>query len=135
MKRLRTMAVGLLRGLATVFVLALPLGMGIFVCEYVYLECCGFWAPDLIKGLLMFLAVKFVVVGYLLLPVGVLLHWIVARTTKVYPRWAWSVIFVGSVLLMFMCFPKGTISGGIALCFLFALSTFRKMGEGVRVFR
>jgi hypothetical protein len=129
------MMVSLLQGIATMFVLALPIGSVILLGEYVCLDCWGFGAPDVMSSLTTLLAVKLAVWSDFLLPLGVFLHWIIANTTKVYARWVWSTIFVSSVVLMGVYIPNGTISGGIAICVLFASGTFRKMGSGVRLFR
>jgi len=118
------------------FVLAFPIGMCIIAYEAVYVECFGGMRLDstLVRSAKL-IVIYSVVYGYLFLPVGVCLHWIIAKKTESYPSWVWLAIFVSSVMLMFVYFPNGTISGGITLCLLFALPTFRKMGKGIRIFR
>lgn len=135
MKLLQKITVPLVPALATLFVLAFPIGMVGFFCWFVCVQCCGFPVPYPIQAYVVFLAVKLIVWAYLLLPIGTLLHWMMAGTTKAYGRWVWSAIFLGSVLIMPADYPKGTISGAIVLVILYVVPTFRKMGEGVRVFR
>lgn len=114
----------ILRGIATVLVLALPVGNVILSCEMAYkaskgialdVEAIMALAPYQFKGLLAF-------------PLGVLLHWIVAKATGTCPRWARCGIFVGSVLTCSE-FPLGTIMGGVSLCLLFSSDAFKKRGK------
>jgi len=123
-----------LEGVATALVLALPIGIGLFVCGCLLERWFGV-GPGAVQTLAMRLAVRLTVSGYLLLPAGVLLHWVVATVTGVYHRWVWLSIFWGSVILMYVHYPNGTISGGVTLCVPFVSKTFKKMGNGVRVFR
>jgi hypothetical protein len=55
--------------------------------------------------------------GFLVFPVGVFLHWMVAKRTGVFPSSARQSLFWGS-LFMCVAFPVGTIMGGIAIWLL-----------------
>lgn len=135
MGQFRTMVVIFLQGIATLFVLALPIGITIFLSGYVCAEYWGIRGSNVLSSLIIRLALKLVVWSYLLLPIGAFLDWTIAGATQFSRHWAWSTILMGSVILMFVDFPKGTISGGITLCLLYTVGTFRKMGKGARVFR
>jgi hypothetical protein len=117
--------VGLLQVIATVLVLAYPIGMLVLGGEMLR---PGPHSSEELCNVLLFTMYP-VVYGAVLSPAGVLLHLIIARTTKTYARWAWGVMFLGS-LLMCSAFPAGTISGGIILYFLVSSDTFVKMRRG-----
>jgi hypothetical protein len=75
------------------------------------------------------LALRASFIGDALFPLGIFLHWIIARFTRVCPRWAWRTMFVSSVLFC-VVFPVGTVLGGVALWLLFASDPFGKMRQG-----
>jgi len=68
-------------------------------------------------------------VGIAVFPVGVLLHWLVARHAQTYPHWVRQTILLGSIV-MCVAFPLGTVVGGVTIVLLFASKTFRKMRAG-----
>ena len=121
------------RVIATLLVLAFPLGMAIFTCQIVWKECLGDSNPGgSFAHWVRTIVTYSIVYGYLSLPMGVWLHWIIAKKTLSHPPWAWLAIFVSSVMIMVVYYPNGTISGGITLCLLFVMPTFRKMRGSIR---
>ena len=68
------------------------------------------------------------VFGLLLFPLGVFLHWWIARHTRVYRAWIWWMIFLGSVSTC-LSWPVGTMMGVATICLLASLRTFRKMSD------
>jgi hypothetical protein len=58
-------------------------------------------------------------------PLGVYLHWTLARRTGVFPPWARRALFWGG---LFMCFdfPVGTMMGVATLWLLIRAETFRE---------
>ncbi len=127
MRPLQMVAVGLLQAIATVLVLAFPIGMLIAWCGMIYTTCWDVkWADLAVPRFVVRFEIYAVVYGFLLLPAGVLLHGIIARMTGIFAHWVWGVIFVGSALIC-ANFPVGTIVGVGTICVLFTSDTFTRM--------
>jgi hypothetical protein len=62
--------------------------------------------------------------GLLCFPLGVILHWIIAKKTGVFPSWSRQSLFWGS-LFMCIAFPVGTLMGGVTLWKLITSDVFR----------
>ena len=62
--------------------------------------------------------------GFLLFPLGAILHWIVAKRTGIFPPWCRQSLFWSSVLFMCLGFPVGTLIGGIVLWQLYTSKAF-----------
>lgn len=58
---------------------------------------------------------------------GVFLHWLIAKTTKIYAGWAYWLIFVVS---LFVLFSPGGLVGVITIFVLLTSSTFQQMRNG-----
>ena len=125
----------LLRVIATAFVVAFPIGMLGFGLMFAVSTVCDLATHDPTGGLVMLTVAHSVAWGWVLLPIGVVFHWLIARRTCCYPTWVWATIFVSSVLLALIHFPNGTVSGVVAIGLLYGSGTFRKMKKRVRVFR
>ena len=63
-------------------------------------------------------------VGFLCFPLGVILHWIIAKKTGVFPSWSRKSLLWGS-LFMCIAFPVGTLIGGVTLWKLITSDVFR----------
>ena len=60
------------------------------------------------------------------LPLGATAHAIVAARTNIYPRYAWWLILLASVITLFYP-PVGTVVGIVVIVLLFTLQTFKNM--------
>ena len=58
---------------------------------------------------------------------GVFLHWLIAKTTKIYAGWAYWLIFVVS---LFVLFSPGGLVGVVTIFVLLTSSTFQQMRNG-----
>jgi hypothetical protein len=127
MRLLQRVAVGLLQAIATVLVLAYPIGILVACCGLVYVTCWDIkWADLAIPRFVVRFEIYAIVYGFLLLPAGVLLHGIIARMTGIFARWVWGAIFVGSAITCAE-FPLGTIVGVGTIYVLFTSDTFVRM--------
>ena len=110
----RMIAIALLRIIATVLVVV-PAAM-----------CMT--GPATCSLIAMFPAIWFL---YFVFPLGVLLHWLIAKSTKTYTNGAYWVIFMTSVFML-LGIPLGTIMGGVTIWVLRTSSTFQRMRNGGR---
>ena len=124
MRTLWMAALASLRILATVFALSWMVGVLVTVVGMV----CDFNAATTgnQEATAKMLPVCLVATScsLLLFPVGVFLHWMIAKRTGIFPSVARRSLFWGS---LFMCilFPVGTIIGGVTLWLLINSETFR----------
>ena len=127
---LRMIATSSLRAVATVLLFASSVGMIMLSYQIV---CATWWDIELsavtFPSPLPFLQIYLTIYGFMLLPFGVFLHWLIARATGVYANWVWNAILLGSILACWQ-FPLGTISGGYIVWLLFSSETFRRMRMG-----
>jgi hypothetical protein len=122
------MVTALLRLIATVFVLAPLIGFLVTAAMMMHILNAGFNANGEANQRAIASSVSICLVttscSFLLFPVGVFLHWIIARKTHSFSSGARRALFWGS---LFMCigFPVGTILGGVTLWLLIASPVFQ----------
>ncbi len=132
MRFFRSLTVSLLRIIATVFVLALVIGTSAISCKMIHAAVVQTLSPNkvldsrAIAADIASFAIYTAVCSILLFPLGVFLHWIIAKRSNVHPYWVWWVIFTGSIVICF-AFPVGTILGVITIWLLFVSDIFKKM--------
>ena len=131
MAMLWILTLNLLRIIATVLVLFSLIGIVAISCEMILAVYKDMSSPNAVVQSeaqvvnIASVALYKAIASILLFPVGVFLHWIIAKRSNIYHPWVWWVIFLGSVVIC-SAFPVGTIMGGCTLWFLFTSDTFRK---------
>jgi hypothetical protein len=131
MRTERSVTMKVLRFIATVFALAPLIGLlvtlyGMITAYQTIPAGAAIHTADVARSVSMALIATFA--GLLLFPLGVCLHWIVAKKTGSIPSWARRALFWGS---LFACidFPLGTIMGGVTIWLLVTSKTFRDRGQ------
>jgi hypothetical protein len=130
LRALRTSFVCFLKFVATVLVFATPLGIIVTIGGFAYWQYRDVKPTDVaVPAFVIRFVVDAVLYGSFMLPVGVFLHFLVARATGSYPRWIWQIVFLSCILACTM-FPLGTIVGAVTLWRVIGSETFKKMRSG-----
>jgi hypothetical protein len=125
MTTLRTVTLASLRILATVFALSWIAGLLVTVVGMIEVFNAVTAAnQEATAAKTLSICMIATSCGFLLFPVGVFLHWMIAKRTGVFPSVARQSLFWGS-LFMCIAFPVGTIMGGVTLWLLTTSEAFR----------